>query len=329
MPREAASPLHLQATAVTLMGEQRGQYGTPRRPGDVAASTGSQSASQERVRQRVRGTQMPPPRSGAAEARLWSHVSHDNALARLDGPHGAVYGAVSVSRGGAGAMGGRPPPSASSALSADNLRAHEANSPAHTASARSGSRRSRTASVASSGRSSQRSRSSRTSGSAASAPLRRVDWNQVVAEAEEVGPKLMRRAYSENYLTGRTQGADVVVGAIGDERRLRGAGHLAPEQAQDSLVSQDGPPEYRRHRGQGSSPPKHKMGDIFPDSVHDPPPALEPYRPMRASRNTTPARDGLTVPLGKQTPKSYERLYPVPQVLVLNNHAVANRTAQA
>lgn len=194
---------------------------------------------------------------------------------------------------------GRPPPSTSSVLSAENLMAHERsldNTPRSarvsrecSQASRHSSRSSRNKRAGSCGARSARSDSCDSRISAASAPPRRIDWDRVVASAEREGAHL-RAASSDSRRAGKV--AEDSFASPSSQRQMRGAGLFSPR---FHTNSQSDAKEYRRCRQAGRPPPSMLQG-VFDREAELASPRSTPYRRMR-SRSTSPL-DKLPMPLG-------------------------------
>lgn len=232
---------------------------------------------------------------------------------------------------------GRPPPSTSSGLSAENLKAHERSLGGTPRSSAAGSQRSGRSGSQASSHSSRSSRSGnrrrvaaeqgleqaegnhRVAGgsgatnsaysesgdselSTASAPLRQVDWNQVVAQAERQGVPHRQRAHSADV----PASSQVNNGPLGNPaamvRRLRnpGTANARNTDAKDLISPRESPVPYRRcRRAHGGAPPPRKIMGVFDRDTELLSPMSSPYRRVRGSRAMPPCEQ-LTMPLGDQ-----------------------------
>jgi len=299
-----------KVSARTLESESPGRtprlHSTPRNPAVLAdgvaevtkAVTASPAASSESLG-RLASTRAAGLRMHLSDQRAWAHGSR--------GPLN-MYG-------GRPPPSSRPPPSTLSALSTDNLLAHEqklGDTPrsASQRSRRSGSQASSHSSLSSTRArrallpatlaSGRRSESCHSERSAASAPPRRIEWNKVIADAELQGESHRRRSHSVD-VTPRTQASllDPTLSA----RRLRKQGtERAGRGVKDLLAfAPHGPAQvpYKPLRRIGGAPPPRK--GHFDATCDDTSPQSSPYRRMRGCRSGTPPPDKLSMPVGDQS----------------------------
>jgi len=194
---------------------------------------------------------------------------------------------------------GRPPPSTSSVLSAENLMVHASSVNSTPRSARvsregsqaneHSSRSSRHKRSGSCGARSARSNSCDSRISASSAPLRGIDWGHVIASAEREGAHL-RAVSADSRRAGKAPDDAFATPA---PRLMRGPGVFSPRL---HTHSQSDTKEYRRCRNAGRPPPSMLQG-VFDREAELASPRATPYRRMRSARSASPL-DKLPMPLG-------------------------------
>lgn len=185
--------------------------------------------------------------------------------------------------------------------------------------------------------SSARSSKSDSEHSVASAPPRRIDWDQVHARAHQQGAphrqreRSFQRAHSEDVLGQRC------LPGQSPSRRLRAPGTCGPggdakakrDSSSDREASSDRFKELLSNRDDGSEPPYRRLRRSAgagapppcktPWAEHPAVEALEPaaggppdsYRRVRSARGITPPPEKLSMPLGAQR-AGHDRVFPAP-----------------